>query len=1276
MRFLADGPNLPDDLLVARDEGQVIFFCGAGVSQARAKLPGFLGLAKTILTELGAVADGAARKLLATAEELEDRAIPGLGSLVSTDRIFGLLEREFDVSDIRSKVARVLRPKGKVDLAAHKIILDLARAPDGRMRLVTTNFDRLFEMASPHIGNSAPPRLPDPSLPGDLQGIVHLHGSVTDDYSGARTDEFVLSTADFGRAYLAEGWATRFIQSLMTRYQIVFVGYSADDPPIHYLLEALHSSVGRRTRTGLFAFQAGSDEQARLMWSHKGVQPIAYDGSDSHRALWESLAAWAERARDPDGWYRSRISLAGKGPVGLQAHERGQIAHIVSTNSGVKYWSGAQEMPPSDWLLVFDPHARYAPPRRLNPRDNESSIFDPFDAYGLDSDPSPMPFDTDDWTSKREVAPGAWDAFVSTRKDRLNIRDDNISSIRGSWSITVPTLPARLDHLGSWLGAVSDQPTALWWAAAQVGLHPSLQFNIERRLARTGKATSASILRGWRLLLEKWDRSRQPWRREWFELTDTIESEGWSQWVVRAIARATAPFISVEQASSRPEAISADVEIRMEHLIHLDVSYPQFTDLKIPDDFVIPAIRQFRKNLELAVDLERESTPFDLLRVCSIEPGQRGRSDPSFERSHGIGAAVLHYVRLMDRLRELDHEAAREEALAWPKGGDKVFDRLRIWSASKSDIFSGAEAGSIFLSLSDDAFWEWQHQRDLLLALSARWQEIPSEQRALIQNKILGGPVHWTREGDDGTAELRRAYSALSRHGWLVSQGCFFDSSPEALEALKSLAPDWTSERAETAAESSDSRGGMVHVDTSPDELMEASPADILGLAEQLGGRTSDFLLERDPFAGLVASRPTKALAALRTAAKAGRYPAAYWERFLGSDARKSDSSRMMLAVATTLSRFPTEAASDNLRAITRWMDVNSPRLAETSRALSDHLWDLVLALLAEDPLTARSAIIRSSGADPDWVMEALNSPVGRLMDVLIRDPMTNGLEAQAKLPDSWKARANGLLALSEELRCHALTTLGQQLNWLFAVDPEWTDVQLLSVLEGAGGDADAVWAGFFASMRVPDQPLYARIKGNLLRSINEHPRHRRQEEALAGMVLAGWATQLKDGRRMVSDEELREALVKGEESFRLQVLWHLDRWSSQDIHQWRQRGLDLLLRIWPLQIGAKSDAVSTRLAELALDSGDRFPELVDAILPLIRPVEDQQLRFSGLLHSQSEIAAGHPRELLALLYAVLPTDASIWPWGIEHTIERLAENALLKTDVRLSELRRRWSAR
>lgn len=37
--FGLDGPDMPDELLTARDEGRVVFFCCAGVSRAQAELP-------------------------------------------------------------------------------------------------------------------------------------------------------------------------------------------------------------------------------------------------------------------------------------------------------------------------------------------------------------------------------------------------------------------------------------------------------------------------------------------------------------------------------------------------------------------------------------------------------------------------------------------------------------------------------------------------------------------------------------------------------------------------------------------------------------------------------------------------------------------------------------------------------------------------------------------------------------------------------------------------------------------------------------------------------------------------------------------------------------------------------------------------------------------------------------------------------------------------------------------------------------------------------------
>ena len=95
MRFFADGPPLPDDLLTARDEGRTLFFCGAGVSRANANLPDFFGLARAVLTTLRALPDDPASKLIEAIEEQE--RISGVRGLISADRVFGLLERQFSI---------------------------------------------------------------------------------------------------------------------------------------------------------------------------------------------------------------------------------------------------------------------------------------------------------------------------------------------------------------------------------------------------------------------------------------------------------------------------------------------------------------------------------------------------------------------------------------------------------------------------------------------------------------------------------------------------------------------------------------------------------------------------------------------------------------------------------------------------------------------------------------------------------------------------------------------------------------------------------------------------------------------------------------------------------------------------------------------------------------------------------------------------------------------------------------------------------------------------
>src|SRR5262245_28607728 len=101
MRFFANGPNIPDELLEARDSGNVVFFCGAGVSRP-AGLPGFADLAEQVVQELGAPPGAKVRTMLARAK-LDPNDAP------SFDQIFSVLQHDYRSANIDRVISRLLK---------------------------------------------------------------------------------------------------------------------------------------------------------------------------------------------------------------------------------------------------------------------------------------------------------------------------------------------------------------------------------------------------------------------------------------------------------------------------------------------------------------------------------------------------------------------------------------------------------------------------------------------------------------------------------------------------------------------------------------------------------------------------------------------------------------------------------------------------------------------------------------------------------------------------------------------------------------------------------------------------------------------------------------------------------------------------------------------------------------------------------------------------------------------------------------------------------------
>ena len=1263
MRFLANGPAIPDDLLVARDAGDVIFFCGAGVSRHRANLPDFLTLGGEVIDLLGAGTRSLARKLFQRIQDIGP--MEGVGGLVATDRIFSLLEREFEQRDVHKAVARAIKPSDEVDISAHQTLIDLSRGRDGTVRLVTTNFDLLFEKCVPGIARSGPPLLPNPRS-ATFQGIVHLHGRVNADYTGPGDEEFIVSSADFGRAYMADGWATRFMQSLLARFQIVFVGYAADDPPIQYLLEALNLHAGNRSR--LFAFQPGRNANDAALWEHRGVRAIPFDNSRGFDPLWDSLAAWAERARDVDGWYANLLASAGSGPAALNPHVRGQIAHVLSTRQGAQRVSAAGAPLPASWLLVLDPRQRFDNPGPVDPYGESTERIDPYESLALDFDSPPQPDEGDDdnYLKNRDIPEDSWDAFAQTHFDQDEAQNENSGDFCGARAMASAALTGRLNRLGSWFQRAAHQPIALWWAAGRGPLHPSIVNSIEAWLRQEPDRWPDDIRRGWRLLIASWADRRVEADQGYYVLGRRIEHEGWSEALVREYVELFRPRLKVERKFGISHPLSWTDTNRPNPVVSYDVDYPHpYELLVIPEAHLAYAISQFRGNLDLARSLEFEISGDDHVYIQTTRADD-GAAPIAFDE-YGLTGPISLFQQLMDRLLEVSPEAARSEFVRWPTNDNYIFGRLRIWAASTS-ITSPKEAADILLSFPDEIFWGAEHQRDLLYAIRDRWPDLSKADRLRIERRLRRTKYPWSetkrRERPAAEAQYR-----LDRLYWLNSQGVTFSFDVDAeIERLRLDAESWSERSGSEAADSNAPTVRTVGVDADWRILEEVPIDEILDQARQ--AEQSDFFdfVNHRPFSGLSEERPARALAALSDAARKGDVPISFWSTFLHAERRKADPPRLVRVIAGRLASLPAEGLSGIAYPTTEWLrELGDSAFAERTPVL-DRLWEPLLAAMQLRHDNRRHDV------DSSWANDALNAPVGKLAEVLFRDPSTKGRQVGEGFPEAWTAKLDQLLALPGDMRRHALVMFGHQLNWLFAIAPAWTEQALLPTVADDGDDGDALWDGILWSGRAPRRLLFERLKPSLLARAMSPMRRRAEANVVGAFLLIGWGGGTTDdpADQLITSAELRDILVETDDELRGQILWQLEHWSANAEGPWHGRLVPFLQDVWPHHRSVQTPEMSIRLVDLAMASGDLFPRVVDAITLRLVPVRGGTARGFILSSSAENPAASYPAAMLDLLWVILAEDATLWPYKIEEILDLLSEAPETRADPRLSELRRR----
>ncbi|WP_029922412.1 SIR2 family protein [Nevskia soli] len=299
------GPiNVDDRILDAIRDDRLVVFAGAGVSKGPpASLPDFIELARDIAAGTG--------NALADKEPI--------------DRFLGRLVHK-GVEVHQRAMERLTVPDSR-PTALHNDLLRLFRSAD-HVRLVTTNFDLHFETSAQQVFGKCPDIFRAPALPrgGDFRGLVHVHGVLP--YS----KEIVLTDADFGRAYLTEGWARRFLVEVFRTHTVLFVGYSHNDVVMNYLARALPAGGV----AGRFALTEEDGD-----WKFLGITPIPFrkgEGADAFKELYDGVHSLAERATRGALDWRSKLAEIGNRTPPADDETIGEIEQALKESHTTRFF--------------------------------------------------------------------------------------------------------------------------------------------------------------------------------------------------------------------------------------------------------------------------------------------------------------------------------------------------------------------------------------------------------------------------------------------------------------------------------------------------------------------------------------------------------------------------------------------------------------------------------------------------------------------------------------------------------------------------------------------------------------------------------------------------------------------------------------------------------------------------------------------------------------------------------------------------------------------------
>jgi hypothetical protein len=1225
MRFFEGGLDIPDELLHRRDAGQVVFFCGAGVSKEAAGLPNFAELLQKISTALRGPSDTTARG---------DSTEKHLQSL-NIDQQFTRLERIYLRERIEELVTEFLQTGQNANPKIHETLVDLAKARDGRLRLITSNFDHLFDSHTQAAQRYLPQNLPDFEQIDDFDGIVQLHGRLPDDEDRHSGAPLILSSIDFATAYLSRGKGTReFIHEILERYTVVFIGYTGNDVPISYILDGISRS---ERRAAVYAFAEKEEEH---VWKQRGVRTVTYNKCENnHSGLWDTLHAWADYARDPRKWQQSVLRGAECGPQALKEYERGQVAYLVSTKTGAQLLG--QFKLPATWLFVFDKHLRNAHTER-----QKSRLY--FKLLLENAAPIDLFLETDHILGR---AGSRWDAFEPQAAD-----DPEPVNRSNASALTADTRPhsQRVHHLLQWIFANLSQHATLIWARFTPSLSASIVEQLTRHVAQWKRTMSPPTLTAWTYLLQSWR------RRNSSAYSNVLQARQIARNGLSTIASIQDFLLSIRPFISRhPQSLLPLVDLFNEpdpdsviESLKLRVEWPE---TRMVD--VSPLLPRFMETLVDGV-LNNIQYAIDLYRICDqpneVNTATLGKRFDYRCNGNADQNGLAYHFSLLTRVYETLLHVDRARAVLIVVNLDtEVSDAwiiTKIWMLGQIAEQQPDVVGHELLKMEARWFFCEELSTKIMDLVAAVWMQLRPRNRSRLEARLAGGC--------SDRIESDRDLQILGRLGFLKQKGLRLSRKADRLLTNLDRQIPATQSRLLSRCENPyliPESEGQNH-----EPLPWTSIVDAGRVAAYIRNHQGDEFSDTPVFSRLCQQRRLLVYLALRINLRRQGESVWAWKCFLSAIDTAEQDIRLMRSICGRLCSLSPASIQALILPTIGWLNRN-PLLSDRTTGCIDSrdaLLRIVIEAAAELPFS-NDAQDYSRRSLVDMFDVHANSFSGRLCWMLLAS-VDKGLSISGDKYLSLLELGLG----SRVLRSGFVAVTIRELPWLAGKMSAWCDQGLGSVMAARSlNDYVALLSGSTGWQH----GLPNRVFDSVCRYvIDNYPGddvvHSSVYEQV-GRVIVGYLSHRWQSASFVISDGPRSIRKVLEESRCLRVAVLTQMFSRGNDIAAKSIGcssglLWFVKNVWPQRNDCNDEETSSLYLSAVLTDAERCRKCAREILPYICELRSRS-HFLPILDATLDETYGKAAwmKLLSLLEKALPKDSGMWPHGTDALLKRIARD-------------------